>query len=167
VSYRLLAVCAGAQDEAELCPSTLAHYARRGVECWVEVPRGTGREGELEARCAELYRRFAPHVVITVSPDPIERDRGKMALHRAASRAFRTQRMGMAGSSARPLKLYFRVPANSGGTVQATTVIDGPHGRELFTRSYPAPWVTGVIERDLFSGIQLAAGDGGLDLLAG
>jgi LmbE family N-acetylglucosaminyl deacetylase len=165
VPYRLLAVCAAAPDEAELCPSTLAHYARQGVECRIEAPRLGGLEAGLEARCAELYRRFAPDVVITVGPVP--GDPGGMALSQAASRAFRSMRIRGSGSAPRPLKLYFRVPGNSSGTVQTTTVIDGPHGRELFIRSYPAPWVTGVIERDLFSGIRLPAGEPGLELLAG
>ncbi len=30
-------------------------------------------------------------------------------------------------------------------------------GKEFFARAYPPPWVTGVIERDLFDGITVGA----------
>jgi hypothetical protein len=49
--------------------------------------------------------------------------------------------------------LYQRTESAS-GPVQVTTAIAVPDGSpELFVRIHPRPWVTGLLERDLFAGL--------------
>jgi hypothetical protein len=58
------------------------------------------------------------------------------------------------GTAALPAKLYFR-PSVGPDSVAVTTAIAAATAAapELFVRVFPTPWVTGVLERDLFAGL--------------
>jgi hypothetical protein len=76
------------------------------------------------------------------------------AIRDATASAFARVRRYAGGSSALPAKLYHR-PSSTSPVVSVTTSIAVPAGAspELFVRAFPDPWVTGVLERDLFAGV--------------
>jgi hypothetical protein len=92
-------------------------------------------------------------VIASVRPHVVLADGTPPGIREAASSAFLRVRRASGGSSALPAKLYSRW-SSTAPMVSVTTSISVP-GRspELFVRAFPDPWVTGVLERDLFAGV--------------
>ena len=172
--FRLLGFATDPDKASNLCGGTFARYAADGAEvtlvCAAAHDRGWGdlvavarklgagnlilldyQSSELtavglEAVFADVMRSVQAHVVVA--------DGSSAAVSDAATSAFTTVRRTGGGSSALPAKLYLR-PSGAPGSVSVTTAIAvGPHANpELFVRVFPNPWVTGVLERDLFAGL--------------
>lgn len=159
-----------------LCGHTFARYAASSVEITLvcasadgwdaqhkQAIRGLGvrdvvllgfpktglTSATLEGVIADVMASVRPHIVVA--------DGGHRAIREAATSAFNRVRQGQ-GSSAIPTKLYYRASGEP-TPVQVTTRIRVPDAGspELFVRAYPSPWVTGVLEDDLFAGIGEAA----------
>ena len=173
VPFRLLGVVADPHQAAGLTGHTFAHYAASGTDVtlvcagardWrgtAQLPavRGLGVRDlvlldydlhELTADglvdvFADVMAGVRPHVVVADS---------QPAIREAVTSAFSRVRRTAGGSSALPAKLYYRLSGSS-PLVSVTTAIDIPgESPELFVRAYPDPWVTGVLERDLFAGLR-------------
>jgi hypothetical protein len=172
-------------DQASaICGHTFARYAAAGVditlasasaEGWtarskaavrdlgvrdvvlLDYPRRGLKSSELEGVFADLMAGLRPHVVVV--------DGSESVIREAATGAFTHVRHG-AGSSALPAKLYYRATGRP-SPVQVTTRVSSPAAApELFVRAHPSPWVTGVIERDLFAGITQESSELGMERLA-
>jgi LmbE family N-acetylglucosaminyl deacetylase len=173
VPFRLLGFAADPDKASTLCGGTFARYAAVGTDvtlvcaaaaAWSAVDRaavagqlGSGNLilldyglGELtaaglEAVFADVMRSVDPHVVVT--------EGSHAGVREATTSAFLAVRRRTGGSAALPAKLYFR-PSGGPGTVAVTTAIAvAAAAPELFVRVFPDPWVTGVLERDLFAGL--------------
>ena len=90
---------------------------------------------------ADLLLALRPHVVVA-HPD----------LSNAALRAFSLAR-DTGASAALPAKLYLTAGAESEASTITTAVRAPGRPAQLFVRRLPQPWVTGVLEHDLFAGI--------------
>ncbi len=102
--------------------------------------------GVLEDLLADVMASVRPHVVVADGAQPAIRD--------AAAWAFSRVRRTAGGSSALPAKLYYRTSSLSPLVSVTTSIAVGADGSpELFVRAFPDPWVTGVLERDLFTGV--------------
>lgn len=96
----------------------------------------------------DLIRAVRPHVVVVCADDE--------AIRTAGTRAFDHARRATSGSGALPAKLYHRFRAGGPPATVSTAVRigTGPSAAaEGFQRIFPSPWVTGVLERDLFAGL--------------
>jgi len=173
VPFRLLGFAADPGKASNLCGATFARYAAAGTEVtlvcaaardWTANDRlpiarqlGAGSlvlldyqladltAAGLEDVFADVMRSVRPHVVVAEGSHTAVRD--------ATTSAFSTVRRRTGGSAALPAKLYFR-PSGGPGTVAVTTAIAvATPAPELFVRVFPDPWVTGVLERDLFAGL--------------
>jgi LmbE family N-acetylglucosaminyl deacetylase len=174
VPFRLLGVVADPNQAADLCGTAFAHYAASGTDVTLvcagardwqgtdHLPavrrlgvRGLGlldyNPSELTAAVltdllADVMVSLRPHVVVADGTPPAIRD--------ATASAFARVRRYAGGSSALPAKLYYR-PSSTSPVVSVTTSIAVPAGAspQLFVRAFPDPWVTGVLERDLFAGV--------------
>ncbi len=172
--FRLLGVVADPNQAADLCGNAFAHYAASGTNVTLVCAgardwQGTDHlpavrrlgvrdlvlfdydPGELTAAVladllADVMVSLRPHVVVADATQPAIRD--------ATASAFARVRRYAGGSSALPAKLYYR-PSNTSPVVSVTTSIALPADAtpELFVRAFPDPWVTGVLERDLFAGV--------------
>ena len=172
--FRLLGFATDPDKASNLCGGTFARYAAAGAEVTlvcaaahdgggsdlVPLARKLGAgnlilldyqsseltAAGLEAVFADVMRSVRAHVVVA--------EGSSAAVREAATSAFTTVRRTRGGSSALPAKLYLR-PSGAPGSVAVTTAIAvGPQAKpELFVRVYPNPWVTGVLERDLFAGL--------------
>jgi LmbE family N-acetylglucosaminyl deacetylase len=174
VPFRLLGIAADPEDAGDLCGQVFARYAGSGTEVTllcVGAPDWNGAEGkpalrrlgirdavlldyqgenlessEIEDAIADLMASLQPHVVVV--------DDKHRGLGQVAASAFIRLRQAAGGSGAFPGKLYQRTSALA-TTTRVTTAIAVPQGPpELFIRLQPAPWVTGVLERDLFAGLK-------------
>jgi hypothetical protein len=174
VPFRLLGFAADPDKAGNLCGGTFARYAAAGTEVtlvcaavheWSGIDRsavarqlGNGNlvlldygvseltAADLEGVFADVMQSVRPHVVVAEGSHPGVRE--------AATSGFSTVRRRAGGSAALPAKLYIRSPGGP-GTVAVTTAIavaTAP-APELFVRVFPNPWVTGVLERDLFAGL--------------
>jgi LmbE family N-acetylglucosaminyl deacetylase len=171
---RLLGIAAHPADAAELCGRSFARYAAEGTQVTLLCAGADGwsaaagkaviqrlgvrdlvlldytceasAASDLEAAIRDVLAGMEPHVVVA--------DQQSATLARAALQAFSRVRHGIGGSAALPAKFYYRAAPGS-PAVQVTTAISVGHSQppELFIRAYPTPWVTGVVERDLFAGI--------------
>lgn len=182
--FRLLGLAARPADAGDLCGRTFARYAASGTDVTlvcaaahgstdVETRSAAERLGVrnlvlLDYRPSELTASaledvFAD-VMASVRPHVVVADATRPAVREASASAFSRIRRASGRSGALPLKLYFR-PSAETPSVRVTTAIAVPMlgSPELFTRAYPDPWVTGVVERDLFAGIS-ADGDAAGDL---
>jgi len=155
-----------------LCGQTFARYAASGVEITLACASADGWDAQrkqgfrglgvrhvvllgfprigltsatLEGVITDVMASVRPHVVVA--------DGAHGAIREAATSAFNRVRQGK-GSSAIPAKLYYRASGQP-TPVHVTTRIRVPYAGspELFVRVYPSPWVTGVLEDDLFAGI--------------
>ena len=185
--FRLLGLVADPDRVGDICGRAFAHYAASGTE--VTVVCAAGHDANVadlktsvralgvrdlvlldfqpeELRATELVDVFAdimtgvqPHVVVADSADP--------AISEAAARAFTRVHQTVGGSAALPAKLYLRIRgrAQSVGVTSAVPIGDGA-APELFARVFPEPWLTGVLERDLFAGIPVRSVPPDLDQLA-
>jgi hypothetical protein len=174
VPFRLLGLVAHPDEAAELCGHTVACYAASGTDVTLVCAASRGQRGAdlkpamrrlgvrdlvlldftaadlstavLEDLFADVMASLRPHIVMA--------DGTQDAIRGAASSAFSRVRRLAGGSSALPAKLYFRYSSAS-PLVSVTTSIAVPAGApaEHFVRAFPDPWVTGVLERDLFAGV--------------
>lgn len=171
--FRLLGVVTDPNQAADFCGRTLARYAASGTDvtlvCAAARDWNTGdrrsafrqlgvrdlvlldfQSNELAAAGLEdllvdVMASVRPHVVIADGTQP--------AVKAATLSAFSRARRAAGGSFALPAKLYYRSPGGS-PLVSVTTSIAVPGaGADLFVRVFPDPWVTGVLERDLFAGV--------------
>lgn len=172
--FRLLGVVADPDQAADLCGTAFAHYAASGTDVTLvcagardwqgaddlpAVRRLGVRDlvlfdydpGELTAAVladllADVMVSLRPHVVVADGTQPAIRD--------ATASAFARVRRYAGGSSALPAKLYYR-PSRTSPVVSVTSSIAVRAGAspEVFVRAFPDPWVTGVLERDLFAGV--------------
>ncbi len=177
--FRLLGFTADPDKASELCGYTFARYAAAGTEVtlvcaaareWSGIDHaaaarqlGAGNLVLLDYRLSELtvsglqdvfadvMRSARPHVVVAEGVHSAVRD--------AATAAFSTVRRVAGGSAGLPAKLYYRLSAGP-GSVAVTTAIAIPTKAvpELFVRVFPDPWVTGLLERDLFAGLSADPG---------
>jgi LmbE family N-acetylglucosaminyl deacetylase len=181
VPFRLLGFAADPDKASNLCGATFGRYAAAGTEVtlvcaaareWTGIDRaplarqlGAGNLVLLDYRVSELaaaaladvfgdvMRSVRPHVVVAEGSHPEVRE--------ATASAFSTVRRLSGGSAALPAKLYVR-PSGLPGTVAVTTAIAvAATSPELFVRVFPNPWVTGVLERDLFAGLSADPGTAG------
>jgi LmbE family N-acetylglucosaminyl deacetylase len=179
VPFRLLGFAADPHKASTLCGGTFARYAAAGTEVtlvcadageWKDadqaaIARQLGaanlvlldyQSGELtaaglEAVFADVIQSVRAHVVVAEGSHPGVRE--------ATTSAFSTVRRKAGGSAALPAKLYIR-PSGAPGSVAVTTAIAvAAPTPELFVRVFPDPWVTGVLERDLFAGLSADPGN--------
>ena len=145
-------VCAAARDcsAAESKPAA----RRLGVRDLVLLDFGLGEltAAVLEDVFVDVMTSLRPHVVVADETQP--------AIREASARAFDRVRRQIGGSAALPAKLYYRPPADT-PAARVTTVVGGPRPAtpEPFVRVFPNPWVTGVLERDLFAGVAIEPAD--------
>ncbi|HEY9288292.1 MAG TPA: hypothetical protein VIT43_09750 [Candidatus Dormibacteraeota bacterium] len=171
--FRLLGLAVDPSRAGELCGHSFAYYAASGVDVTLacllggaEQPpslRELNRLGirnlallgflqeevstpELEPVLTDLIAGLRPHVVVA--------DGSHEGLAQAVPAAFTGARRRVGGTGALPAKLYLRAfPADRPDEITSAVVGPALPGPELFARIYPKPWVTGVVERDLFAGI--------------
>jgi len=173
VPFRLLGVVADPNRAADLAGHAFAPYAASGTAVTLLCAAGRDWRGTdnlpamrrlgmhdlvlldydvreltvvvLEDLLADVMTGIRPHVVVADGTRP--------AIREAVTSAFARVRRAAGGSSALPAKLYYRLSGSS-PLVRVTTSIAVPGGSpELFVRVFPDPWVTGVLERDLFAGV--------------
>lgn len=171
--FRLLGVVADPNRAADLAGHAFAPYAASGTAVTLVCAAGRdwGGTGHLTAMrrlgvrdvvlldydvreltgvvlqdlLADVMTGMRPHVVVADGTQP--------AIQEAVTSACARVRRAAGGSSALPAKLYYRLSGSS-SLIRVTTSIAVPGGSpELFVRVFPDPWVTGVLERDLFAGV--------------
>ena len=172
--FRLLGLVADPDRVGDIFGRAFAHYAALGTEITLVCAAGHDANvaqlktsvralgvhdvvlldfradelsaNDLEAVFADIMTCVQPHVVVADSADS--------GINEAAARAFTRVHQTVGGSAALPAKLYVRIPgsAPSIGVTSAVPIGDGA-APELFARVLPEPWLTGVLERDLFAGI--------------
>ena len=109
--------------------------------CWTTLAAAV-----LHEVFTDLMASVRPHVVVA--------DGQQQAVRDAAATAFSQSRSADPGSAALPAKLYYRAFGATPAVELTTAVaVPRPPSPELFVRVFPSPWVTGVLERDLFAGI--------------
>jgi hypothetical protein len=174
VPFRLLGVVADPNQAADLCGAAFAHYAASGTDVtlvcagardWHAVDHlpAVRRLGVrdlvlldytpseltaaiLEDLLADVMASVRPHVVVGDGTQP--------AVREATACAFSRVRRTAGGSSALPAKLYYRTSGSSPLVSVTTSIaVRASTSPELFVRAFPDPWVTGVLERDLFAGV--------------
>ncbi|MDQ6882830.1 MAG: hypothetical protein M3077_01140 [Candidatus Dormibacteraeota bacterium] len=137
--------CAGGPETA-----TLRSRARLlGIQALVLLDyRPAERESPaLTELFTDLIRAIRPHVVVVCADDE--------AIRTAGTRAFDQARRATSGSGSLPAKLYHRFRAGGSPATVSTAlrIGSGTAAVEGFQRIFPSPWVTGVLERDLFAGL--------------
>jgi hypothetical protein len=177
VPFRLLGVIPHVEDLPTLAGRAFNHYAESAVHITVACTGGADlgqkkgqarslgihdligldyRPAEVEGAVlaqilADIMRAVRPQVVVAGGEDA--------AVFEATRQAFHAVRAEAASSAALPGKLYRRLTLGSLGSL-VTTTLPGAMGSsmdaERFVRVFPNPWVTGVLERDLFAGIGAA-----------
>jgi LmbE family N-acetylglucosaminyl deacetylase len=174
VPFRLLGLAADADHAGELCGQAFSRYAASGTEITLvcAVARdGRAADHRLAVRSLGVrdlvlldydLRELAPalltdvfaDLMASVRPHVVVADGRQQAIREASAAAFSQARQADPGSGALPAKLYYRA-ATTTPTVELTTAVAVPQppSPELFIRVFPRPWVTGVLERDLFAGI--------------
>lgn len=172
--FRLLGVVADPNQAGDLCGHAFARYAASGTDVTLVCAAARNWSGTdhkpaarrlgvrdlvlLDYRLSELTAAMLgdllADVMASVRPHVVVADGTQPAIREAAASAFSRVRRATAGSSALPAKLYYRWTSAS-PLVGVTTSIAVPDGDspELFVRVFPDPWVTGVLERDLFAGV--------------
>jgi hypothetical protein len=139
-------VCAAAHDWSGTDLATLARQLGAGNLILLDYQASELTAAGLGGVFADVMRSVRAHVVVA--------EGSNAAVREATTSAFSTVRRTAGGSAALPAKLYLR-PSGAPGSVAVTTAIGvGPQATpELFVRVFPNPWVTGVLERDLFAGL--------------
>jgi len=93
----------------------------------------------------DILRAVRPHVVVLG---------GEPGMIRAGRSAFEAARAASGKAGTLPAKLY--VPATADSAERSTLIrLEAARGetQASFRRLFPSPWVTGVVERDLFAGL--------------
>jgi hypothetical protein len=179
VPFRLLGFAADPDQASNLCGGTFARYAAAGTEVTLvcAAARGWSRDdrapvarqlgaGDLilldyqlsELAAASLDDVFAD-VMRSVRPHVVVAEGSHAVVRQATTSAFSTVRRMAGGSAALPAKLYVRPSGAPGGVAVTTAITLGTAAApELFVRLFPNPWVTGVLERDLFAGLSADPG---------
>jgi hypothetical protein len=190
VPFRLLGFAADPDKASDLCRHAFARYAASGTDITLVCVAARDWNGADHARAARQlgvhdlilldYRLselaaagledvFAD-VMASVRPHVVVADGSDAAVRDAVTSAFSRIRRAAGGSAALPAKLYYR-PSASTASVAVTTAIAiaTVAAPELFVRVFPNPWVTGVLERDLFAGLpaEIGASDTLVERLAG
>lgn len=112
----------------------------------LDFPVGELDAVRLEGILLDLFTSIRPHVVVAGAEE--------RAVSSAVAGAVSRLRQVGGGSAALPAKLYFRPSASTPRIAVTTAVrVPGTTSPELFVRAFPDPWVTGVLERDLFAGV--------------
>ena len=184
--FRLLGLVADPDRVGDICGKAFARYAASGTEVTLVCAAGgadaapmrsTARAlgvrdlvlldfqpteltgSGLEAVFADVMTGIQPHVVVADATSPAIKD--------AAVGAFQRARRAANGSAALPAKLYFRFSTGA-PTIGVTSAVAIGSGSapELFVRVFPQPWLTGVLERDLFAGVPVRQGAADVDKLA-
>ena len=177
--FRLLGFAVDPDKASNLCGGTFARYAAAGAEITLVCAAARGRGGIDQTRLAHQVGRAnlvlldyqlselpaAPladvfvDVVRSVRPHVVVAEGSDAAVTEATTSAFSAVRRTAGGSAALPAKLYLR-PYGIQGSAAVTTAISvgTAAGPELFVRLFPNPWVTGVLERDLFAGLSADPG---------
>jgi len=178
VPFRLLGFAADPDKASTLCGATFAGYAASGTEVtlvcadareWkggdqAAIGRHLGAANlvlldyrsseltaaDLEAVFADLMQSVRPHVVVA--------EGSSTGVREASASAFSAVRRRAGGSAALPAKLYIRPSGAPGGVAITTAIAVAAPSPELFVRVFPDPWVTGVLERDLFAGLSADPG---------
>ena len=172
--FRLLGVVADPNQAGDLCGHAFARYAALGTDITLvcaaarewngsDHKSAVGRLGVrdlvlLDYRVSELtaaiLQDLLADVIASVRPHVVVADGTQPAVRDAVASAFSRVRQTAGGSSALPAKLYYKWLSTS-LLVSVTTSIAVSAGAsaELFVRAFPDPWVTGVLERDLFAGV--------------
>ena len=172
--FRLLGLAADPDHVGDLCGQAFPRYAASGAEITLVCAASRGeRATDLRPAVRALGVRdlvlldydlseLAPavlHAVFTdlmasVRPHVVVADGQQQAVRDAAATAFSQSRSADPGSAALPAKLYYRAFGATPAVELTTAVaVPRPPSPELFVRVFPSPWVTGVLERDLFAGI--------------
>ena len=174
--FRLLGLVADPNQAAELCGNTVARYAASGTDVTLVCAASRDRSGPdlrptmrrlgvrdlvlLDYAAADLSAAVLEDLFVDVMaslrPHVVVADGTQDVIRGAANAAFSKVRRAAGGSSALPAKLYFRYSSAS-PLVSVTTSIAVSAGAtpEHFVRAFPDPWVTGVLERDLFAGVSV------------
>lgn len=189
--FRLLGFAADPENASDLCGHAFGRYAASGTAITLVCAAARGWSGADHARAAHqlgvrdlvlLDYRLSEltaagledvftDVLASVRPHVVVADGSVAAVRDAATSAFSRIRRAAGGSAALPAKLYYRPSAGTASVAVTTAIaIATLAAPELFVRVFPNPWVTGVLERDLFAGIpieQLAPNRELTDRLAG
>ena len=143
-------VCAGGRDLSGVDHAAIAHRLGAGNLVLLDYQSSELTAAGLEAVFADVMQSVRPHVVVA--------EGSHAGVREATMAAFSTVRRRVGGSAALPAKLYVR-PSGVPGDVAVTTAIAvAAPAPELFVRLFPNPWVTGVLERDLFAGLSADPG---------
>jgi hypothetical protein len=179
VPFRLLGVVADPNQAADLTGHTFARYAASGTDVTLLCAGGRGWRGtdqlpalrrlgvrdlvllDYDARelTAALLQDVFADVMAGVRPHVVVADGTRPAIRDAVTSAFSRARHAAGGSSALPAKLYYRMTGSSPLVSVTTAIVIPSQSPEMFIRAFPDPWVTGVLERDLFAGVPAAAGE--------
>ncbi|GAC1481624.1 MAG: hypothetical protein PVSMB9_06980 [Candidatus Dormibacteria bacterium] len=150
VGVSVTVACAGGGEK-----EALTSRARQlGIEALFLLDYRPAERGStsLTDLLTDIIRAVQPHVVVLGADEA--------AVLEAGTRAFARARQEARGTAALPAKLYYRVRPGADRTSISTAVPVGSGGRaslEPFQRVYPSPWVTGVLEQDLFAGLRAGA----------
>jgi hypothetical protein len=172
----LLGVVADPEQASNLCGHAFARYAASGTDITLVCAAArewNGSDHKSAARrlgvrdlvlldyglselTTAILQDLLADVIAGVRPHVVVADGTQPAIREAVAPAFARVRQAAGGSAALPAKLYYKWLSTS-LLVSVTTSIAVPGASpELFVRAFPDPWVTGVLERDLFAGV---AGD--------
>jgi hypothetical protein len=171
VPLRLLGIVPDLESLEEIGGRAFGRYAARGVAVTLACASGAD-PGGLASRAAllgiqalilldyrpaerdslslaslleDVMRALRPHVVV-LGGDP--------ALIRAGRNAFEAARSTSSKPGTLPAKLYLPAAGDSAATSTRISISDNPGERQAsFQRVFPSPWITGVVERDLFAGL--------------
>ncbi|OLD90893.1 MAG: hypothetical protein AUG96_01490 [Chloroflexi bacterium 13_1_20CM_4_66_15] len=174
MAYRLLGLAAHPDQAGDLCGQAFGRYAALGTDitlvcaaardCSAAASKPAARrlgvrdlvllDFGLSELTATLLEDVFVDVMASVRPHVVVADETQPAIREASARAFERVRRQAGGSAALPAKLYYRPPTDT-PAARVTTVVGGPRpaAPEPFIRVFPNPWVTGVLERDLFAGV--------------
>jgi LmbE family N-acetylglucosaminyl deacetylase len=174
VPFRLLGLAAEPDRAGDLCGQTFPRYAASGTDITLVCAAASPASGieyrlvarrlgvrdlvlldydALELNAAQLQDVFAD-LMASVRPHVVVADARQPAIREASATAFTRTRAADVGSGALPAKLYYRASTATPAVELTTAVaVPQPPSPELFVRVFPRPWVTGVLERDLFAGV--------------
>ncbi len=169
--FRLLGIVPDLESLEEIGGRTFRGYAANGVAVTIACASGAD-PGAIRSRAAllgvqalilldyrpaerdspaltslltDILRALRPHVVV-LGADPV--------MIKIGQSAFQAARAGSASAGTLPAKLYLSAAPDS---AEISTVIGAGarsgEKRASFRRLFPSPWVTGVVERDLFAGL--------------
>ena len=168
---RLLGIVPDLESLKEIGGRAFRGYAADGVQVTVALASGAD-PGGIGSRAALL----GVHALILLDYRPAERDSqslaslledvmralrphvvvlgGDAAIIRAGRSAFEAARMVSSKPGALPAKLYLPADPDSPETSTRISIADSPGRTQAsFRRVFPSPWITGVVERDLFAGL--------------